>query len=194
MDPKEIDHIYGESTIKGYDGPFRTKINYAPETEQTLIDTFGFSGDATIQYAEIPKATWVRDVIEIQNMKVDITYDADFRVPTPGDLVKTLWDNSIFEITHVSTAEKIFLGQKLIWSLVLRPYRYDYESSEAEQILFEELEIDDFPDVNISRDKISEKELHRERKIIKEEAAQNDNFDEIDPSVYGYFVDRPNNE
>lgn len=191
MDPKSVDHIYGESTTKGYDGPYRTKILYAPEVEKSLINTFGFSNDETIQYAEMPKATWVRDVVEILNMKQEITYDPDYDKPKPGDLIKTLWDDSIYEITHVTSSERIFSGAKLVWSFVLKPYQYDFESGEANDLVFEELEIDDFPESNITRDKITTEQMNMERELVKEEAAENDNFDsEIDPSVYGYSVSR----
>lgn len=191
MNPKSIDHVYGESNVKGYDGPFRTKLLYAPEVEKTLIDTFGFSNNETIQYSEMPKAIWVRDVVEIQDMRQEITYDIDYEQPKPGDLIKTLWDGSVYEITHVSSAERIFNGTKLVWSFAMKPYSYDYEGSEAQDVIFDELEINDFPDVNASRDKITEEQMNMERKIVKDEAAENDNFDsEIDPSVYGYTVTR----
>lgn len=191
MDPKSIDHMYGESTCKGYNGPFRSKLLYAPETEKSLIDTFGFSNDYTIQYAEMTKAIWNRDVSEMLDMSEDITYDQeDTEKPKPGDLIKTLWDSCLYEITHVSTGEKIFQGTKYIWSFVMKPYVYDSEGSDAKDIIFEELEMDDFPDINISRNKITDEQLHMENDIIREEAAKNSKYDDIDPSVYGYFVNK----
>lgn len=190
MEPKAIDHIYGESSIKGYEGPYRTKLLYNPETEQTLISTFGFSGDSTIQFGEIPKAIFERDISEQLDKKSDIEYSPEERKPMPGDLIKTLWDDSLFEITHVSTGEKIFKGEKLVYSLVMKPYRYSHESSDAFDITYEQLNLDDFPDVNISKDKILPDQHMMENNIVKKEAAKNDNFDEIDPSVYGYFVEK----
>lgn len=90
MSPENLDVIYGESSLKGYDGLYRTKLVYEPTNETTLIDMFGFSNDDVIQYAEMPKVTFERDINEQLNMKFDIDHDPEERKPMPGDVIKTL--------------------------------------------------------------------------------------------------------
>ena len=186
MSPENLDVIYGESSLKGYDGLYRTKLVYEPTNETTLIDMFGFSNDDVIQYAEMPKVTFERDINEQLNMKFDIDHDPEERKPMPGDVIKTLWDGYMYEISHVSSAEKIFAGKKMIWSFILKPYRYGEEGKDAEDMIFDELDLDDFPEENVSRNNITN-EQHREE--AEEISIQNDveYEDDEDTTMYGYF-------
>lgn len=187
MDPKEIDHIYGESERKGYDGPYRTKMLYSVDnSEQMILDTFGFSADFKVEYAEIPKATWQRDIIGNLDKNFDIEYPLEDRKPMPGDLIKTLWDGYLYKITHASTDLRVFSGKKLVWSLKLAPYIYSTESSDAQGIVYEELDLNDFPEVNSSREQITPAEHRKEAELVKEESHKNGEYDDVDTSVFGY--------
>lgn len=57
MKPKNVDDVYGEATLKNYEGPFTSKILYSVDnSEQMLLTTFGLENDFKVEYAEIPKA------------------------------------------------------------------------------------------------------------------------------------------
>lgn len=194
MNADNIDPIYGEDTLKNFDGPYTTKIMYEPTNEQTLIDMFGFSSDDTVQYAEFPKVTFERDIMEQTDKRIDIDHDHEERKPIPGDVVKTLWDGKIWEISHVSSGEKIFHGKKMVWSIVLRPYQYAYESDDAEDMVFETIELDDFPEENFSTAPIELDDALKHNKIQEELANETDNYNGIDTSVYGYYPDNSEEE
>jgi len=188
MNADNVDHLYGEDQLKGYDGRYRTKLLYEPTNEQSLMDVFGFSEDTTIQYAEMPKAIFERDIMEQVDERLDIDYDKEERKPRVSDVIKTLWDGKIYEISYVSSGEKIFHGKKLVWSLVLRPYRYNMDSSvEEKEMVFDELELDDFPEVNHSTTPIETKVQLKENNYIEKESDKIDDYGDVDTETYGYF-------
>ena len=67
-----LDHLYGEDPLQEYEGPFRTKLSYEPTNEETMMDMFGFSSDDVIQYSEMPKVMFERDVMGQLNTNNDI--------------------------------------------------------------------------------------------------------------------------
>lgn len=112
LDPSiNYDTLYGESTEHSYLGPYTTKLVYDTTEELTMTNTFGIVSEDLIQYAEMPKTTFTRDVT------------ASYQ-PKPGDVIKTLWNDRAYEVVDVSEESKIFQLKKLVWSFILKPFRF----------------------------------------------------------------------
>jgi hypothetical protein len=54
--------------------------------------------------------------------------------PMAGDVIKTLWNNRNYEIVDIGAEQAIFMGRKLVWEFILRPYRFSEQSLIAEEI------------------------------------------------------------
>lgn len=54
--------------------------------------------------------------------------------PMPGDVIKTLWNNRNYELADVGAEQSVFMGKKLVWEFILRPYRFSEQSLKAEEI------------------------------------------------------------
>ena len=54
--------------------------------------------------------------------------------PMAGDVIKSLWNNRNYEIVDIGAEQTIFMGRKLIWEFILRPYRFSEQSLLAEEI------------------------------------------------------------
>jgi hypothetical protein len=54
--------------------------------------------------------------------------------PMPGDVIKTLWNNRNYEVVDIGAEQSIFMGRKLIWEFILRPFRFSEQSLKAEEI------------------------------------------------------------
>ncbi len=115
------DYLYGENMHTGYLGPYETKLIYEPTEEPTLTTGFGINSEDVISWSSIPKWTLTRDV------------SAGYH-PKPGDAIVTIWNNRSYEIADIHEEEKIFQLKKMIWGLVLRPYRFSDESESARTI------------------------------------------------------------
>jgi hypothetical protein len=112
LDPSiNYDTLYGESTEHSYLGPYTTKVVYEVSEEETMTNTFGIVGEEMIQYAEMPKTTFTRDVTA--------SYE-----PKPGDVIGTTWNDRAYEIVDVHEEAKIFHLNKLIWGFILKPFRF----------------------------------------------------------------------
>ena len=112
LDPSiNFDTLYGESTEHSYLGPYTTKVVYEPTEEASIANTFGIVSEEMIQYAEMPKTTFTRDVTASPN-------------PKPGDVIKTLWNSRAYEIVDVGEEGKIFQLKKLVWEFILKPFRF----------------------------------------------------------------------
>ena len=94
---------------------------YEPTEEPTLTTGFGIYSEEVISFASLPKLTLTRDV------------SAGYH-PKPGDAIVTIWNDRAYEVADVTEEEKIFQLKKMIWGLVLRPYRFSEESESAERI------------------------------------------------------------
>lgn len=191
---ENMDHFYGEDPLMQYEGPYRTKITYEPTQEESMIGMFGYQPDDTVQYAEFPKIIFERDVtLQIDETK-DIEHIKEYRKPIPGDVIKTLWDGKIYEIAHVNSSEKIFNGKKLVWSLILRPFRYGNEGGTTEDMLFDTFDPNDFPDVNHTTSPMTNEELLSNNIMQDEESEAVDNYeedteylvDDVPTEEYGY--------
>ena len=115
------DYLYGENMHTGYLGPYETKLIYEPTEEPSLTTGFGINSEDVISWSSIPKWTLTRDV------------SAGYH-PKPGDAIVTIWNNRSYEIADIHEEEKIFQLKKMIWGLVLRPYRFSDESESARTI------------------------------------------------------------
>ena len=112
LDPAiEYDTLYGESTEHSYLGPYSTKVVYEVTDEETMTNTFGIVGDEMIQYAEMPKTTFTRDI--------SAAY-----APKPGDVIATNWNDRAYEIVDVHEEGRIFKLNKTVWQFVLKPFRF----------------------------------------------------------------------
>ena len=116
----KFDPLYGEMSNMKYNEPKLTRLIYEPESEPKILSTFGLSVDDTLQFMLIPKDTYKRDVSEVE--------------PKPGDVIKTLWNNSNYEIVDVGHTSNIFKGKRHIWSLTCKTYRYSEESVSTQDI------------------------------------------------------------
>lgn len=54
--------------------------------------------------------------------------------PMPGDVIKTLWNDRNYELVDIGAEQSIFMGKKLVWEFILRPYRFSEQSLAAESI------------------------------------------------------------
>ncbi|MFW6014860.1 MAG: hypothetical protein ACOCRK_00320 [bacterium] len=82
-----IDPLYGEDPNSEYTKAFSTKLVYEPTEETNILDSFGITSDETIQYMQIPKSVFIRDVREEFNNKYDKEKEI---IPKVGDCIKTL--------------------------------------------------------------------------------------------------------
>jgi len=79
------------------------------------------------------------DVIRIEDgdmnaiFTIATTTQSDIQ-PMAGDVIKTLWNNRNYEIVDIGAEQSIFMGRKLIWEFILRPYRFSEQSLVAEEI------------------------------------------------------------
>ena len=105
------DTLYGESTERNYLGPYETKVVYEVTEEVAMANTFGIVSEEMIQYAEMPKTTFSRDV--------SASYD-----PRPGDVIVTKWNERAYSIVDVGEEGKIFQLKKLAWEFILKPFRF----------------------------------------------------------------------
>jgi hypothetical protein len=163
----EMDVLYGESTNTGYLGPYTTKITYEVTEEPTVTDPFGITSIDVIQYAYIPKSTFIRDICSQYG---DITYE-----PKPGDVLKTLWNQRTYEVVDAGEEESIFHLKKLVWELILKPYRFSDQSESAR-------------DVSVDIDSTLSEPLTAfgDNEWLEEESEDIDSYSDVDTSIYGF--------
>lgn len=147
LNPEEADELYGEDPNEEFTDGYRTKIIYQPEEEVQILGIFGMTSDETLQYVQIPKTIFIRDVQT--PYLVDYPSETEYK-PRIGDTVRTLWNNKIYEIAELGSEQNVFQGKKLIWEFILKPYRHSEESDSAEDMLFFDPDDADFPDINIT--------------------------------------------
>lgn len=179
LNPENSDYLYGEDTISEYTDPYRTKLLYEPTEEPQILNVFGMTSDDTIQYMQIPKTIFNRDVT--------VNYEKDYKVidytPKVGDCILTLWNDKIYEIAEVGSEQKIFQAKKMIWEFIVKPYRHSEESDSAHDMLFDQPPAKDFPDINITTETDVLSAYGENAKIENESDSINTN---VDSSVYGF--------
>ena len=158
----EMDRLYGESDNTGYLGPYETFITYDVTEESTMADPFGIVSIDVIQYGWVPKSTFTRDV--------SAGYD-----PKPGDVIQTLWNERSYEIVDVGAEGSIFQLKKLVWELILKPYRVSDQSESAMDISYD-------IDSTLSQPLTA----YGDNEWIEDESNDIDLYSDVDSSIYGF--------
>lgn len=179
LESEVIDSTYGEDANAKYTEAYETKLIYEPTEETNLLDSFGITSDETIQYMQIPKSLFIKNIVD--EYKFD--YDTEEEIiPSVGDVIRTLWNNKLYEIIEVGSEQKIFQGRKMIWEMITRPYRHSQESDSAEDMLFDNPDEIDFPDINTTTetDVLS---AYGDNEDIEEQSTTKT---DTDTSIYGF--------
>ena len=176
--PDNVDLLYGEDPLEGYDGPYETKIAYQPEKESSIANAFGFAYDDTVIQAEIPKTMFTQAVSGAFVNNGHVT-------PKPKDVIRTLWNGKLYEITEVTSENKVFIGNKLIWTLAMKPYRVGEASDSAEAMLYTLPTSADMPIINRTND-IGPIKNFGDNELIQTLSDELSDGADIDSIVYGY--------
>jgi len=188
MSLPEHDDIYGEDATNTYAEPVETRLIYEPSEENGIINAFGFQSDDVLQYTMIPKTTFIRDIGTTFQ-----TYhpSGDIIQPVVGDVITTLWNNRNYEIVDLGSEERIFMGQKHIWEMILRPYRFSEQSDKAREIhlppnedditvIDEEMDNQPGPDEqNYSSDR------YGDNSWVEDESDDVDDYNDVDKKIFG---------
>lgn len=131
-----MDELWGEDPNNDYEEGSITKLIYEPTEETTILNAFGITSDETLQFAMIPRDTFTRDVsgafLSAAPSGTDVaTVNVE---PMAGDVIKTVWNDRKYEVVDVGKEAKIFQAKKMVWELILRPYRFSEQSEQAEEI------------------------------------------------------------
>jgi len=172
--PENTDGLYGEDANTEYTDSYSTNLIYDVTDETNILDSFGITSDDTIQYMQIPKIIFKRDV--------GYEHGDENLKPKPGDVIRTLWNNKLYEIVDVGSEQNIFQGRKMVWEFITRPYRHAEESDSANELLFDTPEDFEFPDINEDTE-TKELSAYGENQEIQD---MSDDISEIDTSFYGY--------
>jgi len=148
------DPLYGEHTNTEFEDAITTKVIYDVGEEPNLWSSFGmFGGD--IITCHIQMGTWNRDISRTLT-------------PNIGDVIYIKWLDRGFEVVHVDDDDRIFQLKKMIYILILRPYRFSEQSESATDIYTETVPMSGFGD----------------NEWIKEQSDSIDNYSDIDNSIY----------
>lgn len=120
------DQLYGEDPNTNLTDAITTKLLYEPTEETSILESFGITSDETMQYAVIPKTLFTRDCEATFMATASISGDVVY--PVPGMVIHTKWNNRKYEVVNVGAEQQIFQAKKLIWEMILRPFRYSHES------------------------------------------------------------------
>lgn len=170
--PTNVDYLYGESTLENFDGPYDTKMIYQPAEENIILNIFGMSADDSIEQAQIPKSMFSRDVSGNINPKV-------------GDVIRTKWNNRLYEVTNISAEKKIFQGKKLIWDFMMKPYRHN-EAVDNSIIQGDLNNFEETDDINNIFNLTKELSGFGENEQIEQESEKIHDPNDIDENLYGY--------
>lgn len=148
------DPLYGEQTNTNYEEPIETKVLYDVGEEPNLWSSFGmFGGD--ILTCHIPQGTWRRDISQTLE-------------PMIGDAIHIEWLDREFSVVHVDNDDRIFQLKKMIYILVLRPYRFSEDSESAAAIYTESVPMSAYGD----------------NEWIEQQSDSIDTYSDIDDSIY----------
>lgn len=157
-----MDRLYGEAVNTAYHDPIETRMTYEVTEEPTITDPFGITSIDVIQYAFIPKSTFSRDV-------------SAGRDPIPGDVVVFPWNQRSYEIADVGEEMSIFQLKKLVWELILKPYRFSDQSQSTRDATYN---IDDTLSQPLT--------AYGDNEWIEDESDDVDNYTDVDESIYGF--------
>ena len=152
---EDYDKLYGEDNDYGLKDPLTTKLIYDVGDEPQVWDVFGVYGTDNI-VCHIPQGTWRRDISQTV-------------IPTIGDVIKIKWLDRLFEVSMVDDDDKVFQLSKLIWILILKPFRHSEQSDSVNAIT-------NSPAVS----------AFGENEWIEEQSDAIDDYDDVDTKIYGY--------
>lgn len=183
-----LDPLFGEDAVGSYLPAANSKLIYEPTEEASIVEAFGFRGDDVLQYAMIPKIMFIRDI-----GPSFLTHRPSGSIqPYIGDVITTLWNNRNYQIVDVGSEEKIFMGQKHIWELILRPYSFSNESTSARDIHMNEGNIDEIEIIEEEMEEgpgIEEKKYptikYGDNSWIEGESDTIDPYSDVDASIFG---------
>jgi hypothetical protein len=156
------DTLYGEHTGTTYEDGKATKLIYNVDEEPNLWSSFGmFGGDILITH--IPQGTWKRDISATIEPKIGDVVTIDWYSPFVGE-------GRTFEVAHVDDDDKTFQLKKMVYILVLRPYRFSEQSTSAEALAMASAPISAYGD----------------NEWIEEQSDAIDDYDDVDTKIYGY--------
>lgn len=166
------DSLYGEATLETMDGPYKTKAIYPIQGEQSVFSVFGLSSDETIDTMYLPKTIFARDV-------------KDGYLPIPGDVIRTLWNDKLYEIVNVSFETKVFQLKKYVLEFILRPFRMDgtIEDTFIEGTLNN---INEFPEINLDRTLNMPLSAGSDNEFIRQKEISETKYDDVDCNMYGF--------
>lgn len=180
----KMDRLFGEDPSNDYAEPVTTKLVYEPTDETSILDSFGFQGNDTIQYAMISKQMFERDI-----GPTFLTYSPSATIqPMVGDVITTLWNSRNYEIVDLGSEEKIFQGKKHIWEFILRPFRFSNESTKSKEIHL----TDNVDDIQIIEDENDGNGVNEYPEVklgdnewVENESDTIDNYNDVDKKIFG---------
>ena len=175
------DTLWGENPISEFSRGYKTKMIYDPTDETQILDAMGITSEDTIEYGQLPKELFERD---IEDGYLDDYPTEKELLPKVGDCIRTLWNNKLYELVDKGAESKIFQAQKLIWEFVLRPYRNSQESDSVHDMVFEDINDEDFPDINLTTES-TELSAHGDNSEIEDQSDDIVDYDS-DTSFFGY--------
>ena len=182
------DFLFGEDATGGFLPAATSKLIYEPTEEASIVEAFGFRGDDLLQYCMMPKIMFIRDI-----GPSFLTYRPSGSIqPFIGDVITTLWNSRNYEIVDVGSEEKIFMGKKHIWELILRPFNFSNECTSARDIHMNQGNIDDLEIIESEMEEgpgIEEKKYptikYGDNSWIEDESNDIDPYADVDKSIFG---------
>jgi hypothetical protein len=156
------DYLYGEATNIRYLSALRTKGFLEFWEEINITSGWGQYADETVTYLSIPKFTFSRDVSAGYEPKI-------------GDVIKYVWNNRSYEIVMIHEFEKIFQLSKLVYSLILRPYRYSEQGESTKEI-----------SSDLNQTLTSPITAYGDNDEVEEESNNIYDYNDVDSTIYGY--------
>lgn len=156
------DYLYGEATNIRYLTAKTTKAFNEMWDEPIVTTGWGQNSEEGIVYLSMPKFTFTRDV------------SAGY-YPKIGDIVKFIHNSRSYEIAMVHQEEKIFQLSRLVYSFMLKPYRYS-EESESKKNISSDLDLTLTSPIT----------AYGDNQNVEEESDNIYDYNDIDSSVYGF--------
>lgn len=156
------DYLYGEATNIRYLTAKTTKAFNEMWEEPIVTTGWGQYSEEGITYLSMPKFTFTRDV------------SAGY-YPKIGDIVKFAYNNRSYEIAMVHQEEKMFQLSRLVYSFMLKPYRYS-EESESKKNISSDLDITLTSPIT----------AYGDNENIENESDNIYDYNDVDSSVYGF--------
>lgn len=182
-----MDRLYGEDANNALWGPFVVKFIYEPTEEPSIIESFGVTSDETLQFAMVPKLTFSKELSAAYIANPALS--AQPWQPKPGDVIKTLWNDRNYEVVDMGAENQIFMARKLIWELILRPFRFSEQTDEQYEI-HTGLDASLRPPLPSASDGKPidgyNDDHYGDNTWIEAESDKIDDYDDVDTKIFGY--------